>query len=40
MSVYNLELDSLVDIDFLCSVGQYDFEPPKTDCICCDECER
>ena len=40
MSVYNLDLDSLVDIDFVCSVCQNDFEPPKTDCICCDKCEK
>ena len=40
MSVYILDLDSLVDIDFVCSVCQNNFEPSKTDCICCNECER
>ena len=40
MSVYNLELNGLVDIDFVCSVCQKDFEPPKTDFICCDKYER
>ena len=40
MSVYNLELDSLVDIGFVCSVCQNDFESPITDCICCDKCKR
>ena len=40
MSVYNLELDSLVNIDIVCSVCQKDFELPKNDCICCNKCER
>ena len=40
MSTYNLELNSLVNIDFVCSVCQKDFESPKTESICCDNCDR
>ena len=40
MTVYNLWLDSLVDIDFVSSVCQKDFELPETDCICCNKCEK
>ena len=40
MTVYNLQLDSLVDIDFVSSVCQKDFELPEIDCICCNKCEK
>ena len=40
MSAYNLEFGRLVNNDFVCSMCQKDFEPPNTDSIYCDKCER
>ena len=40
MSSLKLKLDRLVDLESVCSVCQKDFEPPKTNCICCDSCEK